>query len=117
MVAELGFDADEAASGAEAVDRARRRAYDVVLMDLQLPDIDGWEATRRIRAVQRGKPPVVLALSASIMAGDEARCREGGMDGCLAKPLRLETLAAALRPLASGACSSDAQDRSVQRPS
>ena len=101
MLAELGLDADEAASGLDAVARARQRQYDVILMDVQMSDIDGLEATRRIRAEQHGKPPVILALTANVMASDEARCREAGMNGYLPKPLRLGTLETALASLLS----------------
>jgi CheY-like chemotaxis protein len=99
MLAELGLDADEASGGLDAVARARQHRYDVILMDVQMFDIDGLEATRRIRAEQRGKPPVILALTANVMESDEARCREAGMNGYLPKPLRLATLEDALGAL------------------
>jgi CheY-like chemotaxis protein len=95
----LGLDADEASGGLDAVARARQHRYDVILMDVQMFDIDGLEATRRIRAEQRGKPPVILALTANVMESDEARCREAGMNGYLPKPLRLATLEDALGAL------------------
>ena len=79
---------------------ARRRAYDVILMDVRMSDIDGLEATRRIRAEAHGKPPMIFALTANVMESDAARCREAGMDGYLSKPLRLITLERALAPLA-----------------
>ena len=101
MLAELGLEADEAASGLEAVERARHRHYDVILMDVQMPDIDGLEATRRIRAEQRGAPSVILALTANVMESDEARCREAGMNGYLSKPLRLNALEAAVVAIVS----------------
>jgi PAS domain S-box-containing protein len=101
MLTELGLEADEAASGLEAVERARRRHYDVILMDVQMPGIDGLEATRRIRTEQRGTPSIILALTANVMESDEARCREAGMNGYLSKPLRLNTLEAALGSLVS----------------
>jgi signal transduction histidine kinase/CheY-like chemotaxis protein len=99
MLAELGLEADEAASGLEAVERARHRHYDVILMDVQMPDIDGLEATRRIRAEQRDTPSIILALTANVMESDEARCREAGMNGYLSKPLRLNALETALGSL------------------
>jgi CheY-like chemotaxis protein len=74
----------------------------VILMDLQMPDMDGLEATRRIRAEQHSPPPFIIALTASAAQGDEARCRAAGMNAFLAKPLDLDSLAAALRA-ASGA--------------
>jgi CheY-like chemotaxis protein len=101
MLEELGFRVDQAASGADAVARARERQYDVILMDVQMPSLDGLEATRLIRAEQRGKPPHIIAVTANVMDGEEARCREAGMDGYLPKPIRFDALAAALRPLAS----------------
>jgi CheY-like chemotaxis protein len=99
MLGELGLEADEAASGTEAVERARQRPYDLILMDVQMPDIDGLEATRRIRRLEasaRDGRPFVLALTANVMESDEARCREAGMNGFLAKPLRLSTLEATI---------------------
>ena len=96
MLDELGLDADEAASGIEAVERARQRPYDIILMDVQMPDIDGLEATRRIRNQQRDEAPFILALTANVMESDEARCREAGMNGFLSKPLRLSTLEATI---------------------
>ena len=102
MLQELGFDADESVCGADAVARAAAHAYDVILMDLQMPDMDGLEATRRIRAEQHSPPPFIIALTASAAQGDEARCRAAGMNAYLAKPLDLDSLAAALRA-ASGA--------------
>jgi two-component system sensor histidine kinase/response regulator len=101
MLTELGLEADEAASGLEAIERARRRHYDVILMDVQMPGIDGLEATRRIRTEQCGTPSIILALTANVMESDEARCREAGMNGYLSKPLRLNTLEAALGSLVS----------------
>jgi PAS domain S-box-containing protein len=102
MLNELEVEVDEAASGLEAVQRARGRQYDVILMDVQLPDFDGLEATRRIRSEQRGNAPIIAALTANVMQDDEVRCREAGMNGYLPKPVRLDTLAALLRPLAEG---------------
>jgi signal transduction histidine kinase/CheY-like chemotaxis protein len=96
MLAELGLDADEAGSGIEAVERARQRRYDLILMDVQMPDIDGLEATRRIRAGEADLPTFILALTANVMESDEARCREAGMNGFLSKPLRLSTLEATI---------------------
>jgi len=61
-----------------------------------MPDIDGLEATRRIRASEADLPPFILALTANVMESDEARCRDAGMNGFLAKPLRLSTLEATI---------------------
>ena len=100
MLTELGLRADEASGGVEAVTRARERDYDVILMDMQMPIVDGLEATRRIRAEQRRARPTILALTANVVAGDDERCRAAGMDGYLSKPLRMNVLADALAPLA-----------------
>ncbi len=100
MLGELGLEVDEAGSGLDAVERARARDYDVILMDVQLPDLDGLEATRRIRADRPGSRPTIIALTASVMQGDEVRCREAGMDGYISKPVRLDDLAALFRPIA-----------------
>jgi CheY-like chemotaxis protein len=96
MLGELGVDADEAAGGHEAIHRAAHRQYDVILMDVQMPDLDGLEATRRIRAQERDHRSTIVALTANVFESDEARCRAAGMDGYLQKPLSLDTLSAAL---------------------
>ena len=94
----LGYRADLAADGAEAVEAVLRTDYDVVLMDVQMPRLDGHQATRRIRAeLPPGRrQPVVVALTANALEGDRAQAREAGMDDYLPKPLRREALAAAL---------------------
>jgi signal transduction histidine kinase/CheY-like chemotaxis protein len=96
MLDELGFAADQAAGGSEAIERASRRQYDVILMDVQMPDIDGLEATRRIRAQERGHRATIVALTANVLESNEAGCREAGMDAYLQKPLTLDTLERAL---------------------
>ena len=101
MLDELGLHADQAAGGYEAIDRAGRRRYDVILMDVQMPDIDGLEAARRIRAHEHDRHATIIALTANVLESDEARCRAAGMDGYLQKPLTLETLSFALRSVAS----------------
>jgi CheY-like chemotaxis protein/anti-sigma regulatory factor (Ser/Thr protein kinase) len=97
MLEELRLDVDEAASGAEAIARAAGKPYDVILMDVQLPGVDGLEATRRIKDAAAGPAPIVVALSAAATASDERRCREAGMDAYLLKPVRLDALAAVIR--------------------
>ena len=97
----LGLSADVVADGAEAVEAVRRRAaagrpYDVVFMDVQMPEVDGLAATRQIRASAGLRQPVVVALTANAMRGDRERCLEAGCDGYLSKPVRLEDLRSAL---------------------
>lgn len=93
-----GCDLDIVASGAEAVQKVRDEAFDVVLMDIQMPGMDGLEATRRIRALGgRGLEVPIVALTANAMAGDEARCLEAGMNSYIAKPVDRVRLTAALR--------------------
>jgi CheY-like chemotaxis protein len=96
MLEELGLEVDDVASGLDAIARARRHRYDVILMDVRMPDLDGLETTRRIKAEHQGNAPVIIALTANVMRGEEARCFSAGMDGYLAKPLRLSTLAEVL---------------------
>ena len=78
------------ATGREALDALEQRAYDLVLMDIQMPDLDGMEATVKIRERERasGQHQRVVALTAHAMKGDEQRCLAAGMDGYLSKPIR-----------------------------
>ncbi len=98
MLARLGYHADMVANGLEAIEAARRQPYDVILMDVQMPELDGLEATRRMRsAPQPGHPrPWIVALTANAMQGDREMCLASGMDDYISKPLKHPELAAAL---------------------
>jgi len=90
-----GITVDVASNGLEAVDMARSGAYDVILMDIQMPELDGIEATRRIRAFLPDIP--IIAMTAHTMKGDAEKCLEAGMQDHIAKPIDPETLFAALQ--------------------
>ena len=92
----LGVSADIAVNGQEAVEMARHRRYGLIFMDMQMPQMDGLEATRIIRAEGLGQPWIV-ALTANAMEGDRQRCETAGMNDFLAKPVRLSDLRGALR--------------------
>ncbi len=96
LLERLGYRADLAANGLEAVEAARRQRYDVILMDVQMPEMDGLEATRRIRAELGKKRPWIIAMTAAVLGKDRERCSEAGMDDFIAKPVSIEDLAAAL---------------------
>jgi PAS domain S-box-containing protein len=97
MLRKLGYRADVAANGLEVIDALRRQAYDIILMDLQMPEMDGLEATRAIRAGWAGAPaqPWIVALTANAMQGDRELCLGAGMDDYVTKPLKFEELTAA----------------------
>jgi CheY-like chemotaxis protein/HPt (histidine-containing phosphotransfer) domain-containing protein len=91
-------------NGAAAVEAAAARDFDVILMDVRMPGMDGLEATRRIRALptQRGRVPVV-AVTAQVFAEQVALCRQAGMDGHVAKPFKQAVLLAAVESVAASA--------------
>ncbi|MBY0496794.1 MAG: response regulator [Cyanobacteria bacterium] len=86
MLRRFGYDADVALNGREAVDAARRQRYDLVLMDIQMPEMDGLDATRAILALDSA-PPRIIGLSANAMTEDVDAAKQAGMNGYLAKPL------------------------------
>jgi PAS domain S-box-containing protein len=93
MLEALGCHVDAVATGAEAVDAIRSFPYDLVLMDCHMPELDGYAATRQIRARERaGARLPIVALTASVLEADRNRAREVGMDGFLAKPVKPEDL-------------------------
>jgi CheY-like chemotaxis protein len=97
MLQSLGCRVDMVPDGASAVARARRLAYDAILMDLQMPAMDGLEATRAIRRTESRESRVrIVGLTAAVGAAIRQDCTQAGMDGCLSKPVQRAELAAAL---------------------
>jgi CheY-like chemotaxis protein len=94
----LGHDVVLATSGREALDRHAEQTFDLALMDVQMPDVDGFEATARIRAREaaNGAHLPIVALTAHAMSGDRDRCLAAGMDAYLSKPLQIEQLRAVI---------------------
>jgi PAS domain S-box-containing protein len=127
LLGKLGYRADVVENGREVLDALKRKPYDVVLMDVQMPELDGLEATRRIRArFAPGEGPTIIATTANAMEADREECFAAGMDDHLSKPIRVDKLSRALarcRPLTnarrvgvtddSAAPSDDALDRAA----
>jgi CheY-like chemotaxis protein len=98
MLKKTGVTVDLAVDGESAVDRVREKQYDLVFMDCMLPGIDGYEATRRIRAFEKdlGRRTPIVAMTASVIGESDQRCIEAGMDGVLPKPVGLDRLCATI---------------------
>jgi len=92
MLGKLGITADAAANGQEAVDKVRAGSYDVVLMDMQMPVMDGVEATRHIRALELPVQPSIIAVTANAFDSDREHCLEAGMDDFITKPFSMDDL-------------------------
>lgn len=91
ILGKLGYAPDSVENGELAVAAAGKKQYDIVLMDVQMPEMDGLEATRRIRA-ELMQQPVIIALTANAMRGDREECIAAGMDDYISKPVRLDVL-------------------------
>ena len=89
-----GHDVTVVNNGAEALSALEQRAFDLILMDVQMPEMDGLEATRQIRGRERstGIHVPILAMTAHAMKGDKERCLAAGMDGYISKPIQVQNL-------------------------
>lgn len=94
LLVDLGCIVDKAANGKEAVSQMQRLRYDMVFMDCQMPEMDGFEATRVIRNMEAGKPhqTVVVALTADALTGDREKCLAAGMDDYINKPFKFDDI-------------------------
>ncbi len=94
MLKRMGYHADAVANGLEVVQALKRQSYDVVLMDIQMPEMDGFQATRHIRSL--GSSICIIAMTAYAMNGDREACLNAGMDGYISKPIKMDELQRAL---------------------
>ena len=97
MLEALHHRSEVASNGREGIEALEKRDFEVVLMDLEMPELDGFEATRHIRQEwPQDEQPYVIAMTAKAMPGDRERCLEAGMDGYLSKPVTIAGLRHAL---------------------
>ncbi|MGH7538358.1 MAG: response regulator [Gemmatimonadales bacterium] len=98
-----GYEVTKAVDGRQGVEMARSGAYDLILMDMSLPEIDGWEATRQLRAAPETQRVPIIALTAHAMAGDRDRALEAGCNDYDTKPIELPRLLEKIESLLAGA--------------
>jgi CheY-like chemotaxis protein len=97
LLAQMGYRADLANNGVEAIEAVERQPYDLVLMDVQMPEMDGLEASRRITAKwPPGERPRIVAMTANATQADREECFASGMDDYVTKPIRVDALVEAL---------------------
>jgi CheY-like chemotaxis protein len=97
LLAQLSYEVDVVGDGLQAIAALEDDGYDVVLMDVQMPELDGISATRRIRSQWPDRPLWIVAMTANAMAGDREACLAAGMNDYISKPIRPAELAAALQ--------------------
>jgi signal transduction histidine kinase/CheY-like chemotaxis protein/HPt (histidine-containing phosphotransfer) domain-containing protein len=114
MLEKLGCTVDIASDGAAGVEAWIQGRYDLVLMDVHMPVMDGLTATREIRRRERGVRTRIIGLTADVFASRLQECRDAGMDGCVPKPIDLESLGRAIHRL--GPAAADAADCTADRP-
>jgi len=105
ILAQIGIQADLAKDGLEAITCFKEKSYDLVIMDCQMPRLDGWEATRAIRRLEAstGKHCPIIALTAQALAGDREKCLSAGMDDYLTKPVDAQLLERTVKGYLAGA--------------
>lgn len=115
ILSNLGYQADAVDDGLQALQALQQTAYRLVLMDLQMPEMDGFEATAAIRAhsVSRIRRTPIIATTAHAIKGDRERCLKAGMDDYVSKPIRTEALEAALKGLLENPCSDEKEQKAA----
>jgi PAS domain S-box-containing protein len=109
LLEKLGYRADVAANGLEVLEALDRQSYDLILMDMQMPEMDGLEATRRVRRAWRGEKGLrIIAMTANAMEGDRELCLAAGMDDYVSKPIRVKELVDALNQCEPGGAGQEA---------
>ncbi|RMG66332.1 MAG: response regulator [Bacteroidetes bacterium] len=98
----FGYEILLAENGRQAVDLMRQQPVDLIFMDVQMPEMDGLQATRAIRGLSLPVPPVIVAMTANAMEGDREACLQVGMDDYLAKPFRVHEVEQILRKYGPG---------------
>jgi CheY-like chemotaxis protein len=96
MLKRLGYKPDLAADGREVLQALERQNYDLVLMDIRMPEMDGITATREIRRIWPESGPKIIAITAFALKGDREKCLEAGMDDYISKPVQKKALEAIL---------------------
>ncbi|MBE8363731.1 PAS domain-containing hybrid sensor histidine kinase/response regulator [Leptospira borgpetersenii] len=96
LLMKLGYTADAALNGLEAIECLKERKYDLIFMDIQMPEMDGYEATHLIRKDFAKSKPVIVAMTANAMEGDKEKCLEAGMDAYIAKPIQIQDIESAI---------------------
>lgn len=102
QLSKLGHKTEVAANGLEVLSTLEKNDFDVVLMDCQMPEMDGYEATRRIRQHSRLASQWIIAMTANAMIGDRETCMEAGMNDYITKPTRMQDLVRALQRCPAG---------------
>jgi CheY-like chemotaxis protein len=92
LLENLGYTASLASNGLEVLAALRQQPYDIIFMDCQMPEMDGYQATQEIRKLGISPTPRVIAMTANALLGDRERCFEAGMDDYMSKPIRLDAL-------------------------
>jgi CheY-like chemotaxis protein len=96
ILVKMGYIPEMADNGQQALEKMSMKVYDLILMDVQMPELDGLEATRIIRSTER-KQPVIIAMTANAMEGDREECIASGMNDYMSKPIKLEEMIAMIK--------------------
>jgi CheY-like chemotaxis protein len=113
VLKEIGYQADVVPNGVEVINAVKKKPYDIIFMDVHMPEMDGLEATRLIMSiVPREKRPVIIAVTADALEGDREKCMQAGMDDYITKPIRIADIEGVLQRWSTKAASLQPQRQS-----